>query len=119
MQFIKKYFNVLFIVFVSLSVTTSLFACPCFNRGILYSEFMNNKSTQCHIYLNGNIIYKMEMSDAKHSASSTHTACSFHTDYQNVNQSFGLFYLSDHSGCIREIQEACKLLKQNILLRDE
>lgn len=120
MNSIKKHYGVLFsTVFIFFSLgSIELFACPCFNMGFLQAEFQDNKNTQCHIYKEGNIIYKIEIFDEKNGASSTHTSCSLETDYHDVYNQFDFFYLDDHTDCIREILDACNRLHLNTLQRD-
>lgn len=120
MSSIKKFYGILHgAVFIFLSLgTIETFACPCFNMGFLHSEFLEDKNTKCHIYKEGNIIYKIDIFDEQHSASSTHTSCSLNTEYHDVNTQYGMFYSDNHSDCIREILDACNRLRINTQQRD-
>lgn len=55
----SKIFFVLFLFFCTGS--SALFACPCFNKGFLHVAFIDDKDTECRIYKEGSIIYKIEI----------------------------------------------------------
>ncbi|WP_298623864.1 hypothetical protein [uncultured Legionella sp.] len=120
MRCIKKYSRVLYsTVFLLFFLgPIDLFSCPCFNMGFLHSEFLDNQNTQCYIYKEGNIIYKIDIFDEKNGASSTHTSCSLETDHHDVYRQFSLFHLDDHYDCIREILDACNRLHLRTQKRD-
>lgn len=98
---------------------SEVFACPCFNMGYLHSAFVDDKDTECRVYKEGSVIYKIEIFDKEKIASSTHTQCTLNTEHHDVSMNYDLHYFDDHMDCIREILDACKQLKINSLHMDE
>lgn len=116
METIKSHGVVFFAILMCISTFT--WSCPCFNRGFLQSVFKNNATTECDIYKDGDIIYKIDIYDKLYSASSTTTNCSLNTEFHDVYNDYYTNYRQDHAGCIEEIVQACKNLKENVYQKD-
>lgn len=120
MHSIKKYYGALyFAVFIILLWgTTETFACQCFNMGFLRTVFSNSPLTQCYLYKEGNIIYKIEIFDKYNFASSTETGCSLETDYHDIFFRYNMSYLAAHNLCTQQIIDTCNSLKIYFIQKD-
>ncbi|HAT1822523.1 TPA: hypothetical protein I8Z14_003105 [Legionella pneumophila] len=121
MQTTKAHYSkIFFALFLFFFVSSSeLFACPCFNMGFLHVAFLDDKDTECRIYKEGSVVYKIEIFDKEKIASSTHTQCTLNTEHHDVFMNYDFHYLDDHGDCIREILDACNKLKINSLHMDD
>lgn len=118
MNIIKKgtlFFIVLLFCYGS---SSSLFACPCFNSIFLQSIFKSNATTECDIYRKGNVIYKIDIYNKEHVASSTSTNCMINTEHHDVFTDFYPDYHGDHNQCIKAILDACNNMKENVVIKD-
>lgn len=118
MKTIKKTYGTLFFL-MSFLYGTSLFAsCPCFNAVFLQSIFKTNVTASCDIYKKGSNIYEIKIYDGKYIAATTSTNCMLNTEFHDVFVNYHADYLGDHHDCIRAILDTCKLLKENVIIRD-
>lgn len=65
MQITKAHYSKIFFALFLFFFTSSseLFACPCFNMGFLHVAFLDDKDTECRIYKEGSVVYKIEIFD--------------------------------------------------------